>query len=123
MIVVLSPGVAFSPERRVPSGRFNPVNAGVEDLPDRLRLMHTSLLPALPPAGGDSVEWVLLTSVPVVTVADARERVAWYRDRWLVEGDHTCLKTGCRLETSQLREKDVLRRRLGRRATRAQARR
>jgi hypothetical protein len=62
------------------------------------------------------LEWVLLSSVPVATASEAWERVAWYRDRWLVEEYHTCLKTGCRLETSQLRDKAALWRLLGVRA-------
>lgn len=39
-----------------------------------------------------------MTSVPTLTVTAAWERVAWYRCRWVVEDDHQCLKTGCRLE-------------------------
>jgi hypothetical protein len=72
--------------------------------------------PAPPAEIGTPVEWVLLTSVPVPDAAAAWDRVAWYRDRWLVEEYHACLKTGCRLEASQLRDKDALWRLLGLRA-------
>jgi hypothetical protein len=72
--------------------------------------------PDPPPEIGEPLEWVLLTSVAVATTAEAWERVAWYRDRWLVEEYHACLKTGCRLEASQLRDKDALWRLLGLRA-------
>jgi hypothetical protein len=58
-----------------------------------------------PPDGADPVEWLLLTTVPVVTVADAWERVDWYTCRWLIEELHKGLKTGCRIEQTQLRER------------------
>jgi hypothetical protein len=69
-----------------------------------------------PPDDTDPVEWVLLTSVPTDTVEAAWERVDWYGCRWLVEEYHRCLKTGCRLEASQLRDLDALWRLLGLRA-------
>jgi hypothetical protein len=69
-----------------------------------------------PPVGSDPVEWVLLTSVPVADVDAAWERVDWYGGRWLVEEYHRCLKTGCRLEASQLRDLAALWRLLGLRA-------
>jgi transposase-like protein/transposase Tn5 family protein/DDE family transposase len=55
-----------------------------------------------PPAGVEPLEWVLLTSVPTETLADAWARVDWYTCRWLVEEYHTCLKTGCALERRHL---------------------
>ena len=55
-----------------------------------------------PPAGVEPVEWLLLTSVPVLTLDDALERIAWYTCRWIIEEYHSCLKTGCAIEKSQL---------------------
>jgi hypothetical protein len=72
--------------------------------------------PAPPPGGEEPLEWVLLTSVPTATVEDAWARADWYAQRWLVEEYHRALKTGCRLEASQLRDKDALWRLLGLRA-------
>jgi hypothetical protein len=64
---------------------------------------------AAPPMGLDEpLEWLLLTSVPTTTVADAWERVAWYRCRWLVEDFHQCLKTGCQIEQRRLTEANSL---------------
>jgi hypothetical protein len=48
------------------------------------------------------IEWLLLTTVAVHTVEDARERVAWYACRWGIEGWHKILKSGCRIEARQL---------------------
>jgi Transposase DNA-binding/Transposase Tn5 dimerisation domain len=55
-----------------------------------------------PPAGVDAVEWLLLSSLPVHTIADALRLVHWYECRWLIEDFHMCLKTGCGIERSQL---------------------
>jgi len=55
-----------------------------------------------PPPGSVPLEWLLLTSVPVLTLQDALERIDWYCCRWIVEEYHSCLKTGCAIEKSQL---------------------
>lgn len=65
------------------------------------------------PEGVEPLEWVLLTSVPVQSVAQAWERVAWYRRRWSVEDYHQALKTGCRMEARQVQSYEGLRRLLG----------
>jgi hypothetical protein len=62
-----------------------------------------------PPDGvAEPIEWILLTSVPSQTLAQAWERVAWYRCRWLVEDFHQCLKTGCQIEKRRLEEASSL---------------
>lgn len=66
-----------------------------------------------PPPGAPPLEWLLLTSVPVEQLADALERLDWYTCRWKVEEYHKCLKTGCRMELSQLRTGPRLKRLLG----------
>ena len=66
-----------------------------------------------PPEGVEGLEWVLLTSVPTVTVEQAWERVDWYRARWLVEDYHQGLKTGCSIELRQVQSYEGLRRLLG----------
>lgn len=48
------------------------------------------------------LEWILLSSLPVTTVSEAHRAVSWYSCRWLCEDYHQCLKTGCRIEQSQL---------------------
>ncbi|MGH7702258.1 MAG: IS4 family transposase [Gemmatimonadales bacterium] len=69
--------------------------------------------PAPPPGEPEPLEWVLLTSVPTEVIGAAWERIDWYRCRWLVEDFHQCLKTGCRLEATQLRDEAALERVLG----------
>lgn len=65
------------------------------------------------PEGEEKLEWLLLTSVPTTTLEQAWERVDWYQQRWLVEDDHQCLKSGCRIEQRQLQTVDGLMRLLG----------
>lgn len=54
------------------------------------------------PAGVEPIEWLLLTTCPVRTAAEAEERVAWYACRWGIEVWHKVLKSGCRIEARQL---------------------
>jgi hypothetical protein len=69
---------------------------------------------AEPPAAvQEPLEWILLTSVPTLTVAEAWERIEWYKARWVIEDYHQCLKTGCAIEERQLREFEDLERLLG----------
>ena len=55
-----------------------------------------------PPKDVEPIDWLLLTSEAVKTVAEGWERVEWYRCRWLIEEFHKAEKSGCRLEASQL---------------------
>ncbi len=66
-----------------------------------------------PPRGEKAVRWVLLTSLPVESVAHARTYVTWYSYRWLVERFHYVLKSGCRIEEKRLSEHARLERFLG----------
>lgn len=66
-----------------------------------------------PPPHIEPIEWMLLTSVQVKTLADALECIQWYTYRWIVEEYHSCLKTGCAMEKSQLQHGDRLQRLLG----------
>jgi hypothetical protein len=69
---------------------------------------------AEPPEDVDEpLEWILLSSVPTLTVDCAWERAEWYSCRWLVEDYHQCLKTGCSLEMRHLQTYDGLVRLLG----------
>ena len=54
-----------------------------------------------PPGVAEPVEWVLITNLPVTTVAEAWEKVDWYCVRWVVEEYHKAQKTGCAIEDPQ----------------------
>lgn len=66
-----------------------------------------------PPPDVAPLEWILLTSLPTSTLAEAHERLSWYACRPIVEDYHQCLKTGCRVERSQLDDGADLERLLG----------
>jgi hypothetical protein len=63
-----------------------------------------------PPLGEKPIHWLLLTSVPVETIAEAQQITDWYTYRWLIERFHFALKSGCKLEERQLREQKRLER-------------
>lgn len=63
-----------------------------------------------PPDGEAPVHWLLLTSLPVETVEQAQPIVTYYTYRWLIERFHYTLKSGCKLEDSQLRQEKRLER-------------
>jgi hypothetical protein len=56
------------------------------------------------PAGVTPIRWVLFTSLAVKTFQDAWTVIEYYESRWLVEEYHKALKTGCRVESRQLKE-------------------
>ena len=61
-----------------------------------------------PPRGAPALHWVLLTSEPARSFADAWRIIGWYERRPLIEEYHKCLKTGCRVEARQSRHGDRL---------------
>ena len=58
------------------------------------------------PTGVEPIEWMLLTTCKVATVADAVEKVDWYKLRWGIEVYHRTLKSGCKIEERQLGQAD-----------------
>jgi hypothetical protein len=57
-----------------------------------------------PPASGQEIRWVLLTSLACSTYAQAHQVIQLYTCRWLIEEYHKALKTGAGMENSQLQE-------------------
>ncbi len=64
------------------------------------------------PPGTSPIVWLLLTTLPLTTYAEAVQYVRWYTLRWLVERYHYVLKSGCRIEQLQLETADRLERAL-----------
>lgn len=63
-----------------------------------------------PPSDEKGIEWLLMTTVPVESFADACERMQWYSCRWVIEMYHKVLKSGCRVEERQFEDFENLRR-------------
>lgn len=60
------------------------------------------------PEGIDPLRWMLLTTYPVTSFAEATERLDWYTKRWGIEIYHRTLKSGCRIEQRQLGNADSI---------------
>jgi len=84
----------------VPPSCNDPRNHGAKPL----NLWAVYALEEHPPAGIDAVEWMLVTSLEALTLAQALVILGYYTCRWVIEEWHRCLKEGCRLEASQLDE-------------------
>ena len=56
------------------------------------------------PQGFEPLCWQLLTTVSVASFDRAVELLRWYAQRFQIEVFHRTLKSGCRMETRQLRE-------------------
>lgn len=54
------------------------------------------------PDDGTAISWLLLTSLPVATLAEALLAIDYYAARWTVEVFFRVLKTGCTVEEIQL---------------------
>lgn len=68
--------------------------------PHTLQIVETREV--VPPAGSKPMVWVLLTSLPIGTLAQIKRIVGCYTQRWLVEEFHKALKSGTQVEASQL---------------------
>lgn len=60
------------------------------------------------PEGEEPIEWFLLTTIPVGSLAEAVQKIEWYRERWKIERFHYTLKSGCGIEDLQLETKERL---------------
>jgi len=72
-----------------------------ESLPD-IDMHAVYVLENDPPAGEDPVEWMLLSSLPVLSFDDACEKIRWYCLRWRIEMYFKVLKSGFRVEACRL---------------------
>ncbi len=55
-----------------------------------------------PPPGVEPIEWLLLTDLPIGTVEDVLRVIDYYTCRWQIEIYFRVLKSGCKVEESQL---------------------
>ncbi|MEM1309466.1 MAG: transposase [Cyanobacteria bacterium P01_H01_bin.153] len=65
-----------------------------------------------PPDREKAISWLLLTTLPIASFADASQCLIRYSRRWLIERYNYTLKSGCRLEDLQLESADRLERAL-----------
>lgn len=60
------------------------------------------------PKDRETIEWKLVTTLPIRNRADAIEKLEWYALRWTIETFHKVMKSGCRAEDSKLRTAERL---------------
>jgi transposase-like protein/DDE family transposase len=56
----------------------------------------------------EKLEWILISTIPVLNNSSAIEKADWYAHRWIIEEYHKCLKTGCSIEKRRLRTAEGL---------------
>jgi hypothetical protein len=61
-----------------------------------------------PPAGEDPIQWILLSDLSARTLKKALQILKLYTQRWQIEVFHRILKSGCRVEKTQLKESQRL---------------
>jgi hypothetical protein len=61
-----------------------------------------------PPEGEAPIEWLLLTSLPIGTFAEACQVASYYACRWEIEVFFRVLKSGCKIEELQFEREDRL---------------
>lgn len=71
-----------------------------EVAPRTLQVVEVRELDA--PGSSNPLVWVLLTSLPIGTLAHIKRIIGCYTQRWLVEEFHKALKSGTQMEASQL---------------------
>jgi len=86
-----------------------PKARAAEDLPNVPVWAVWATETAAPP-DAEPLDWLLLTTVPLHTTADALTCLEWYACRWGIEVHHKVLKSGCAIERRQLQDVDHLQR-------------
>jgi hypothetical protein len=108
---------------RLPAGGTRPAElhigvGGLTLLPVRAEREYRACLPIecrvvrvwepQPPPETEPLEWILLTSLPCDTPAEAVFVAEGYAARWMIEEFHKCEKTGCQVEARRLTHTDRL---------------
>jgi len=75
---------------------------------DTLAVNIVSVREVEPPADVEPVEWLLITTEPIVSENDVLKVVDCYRGRWRIEEFFKALKTGCAFEKRQLESRHTL---------------
>ena len=88
--------------------RFAPVTfICPKDRPQGDKLSSVSLFAIFvteinPPQDGSGISWMLLTNIPTLNLADAKNCIQRYKQRWQIEIFHRILKSGCKIEEARL---------------------
>lgn len=83
--------VTVAPPEKLKKRKFNPV-----------KLFAIAAVEIDPPQDVEPLQWLLLSTKPVTSFAEAHQKVTWYVKRWNIEVFHKTLKSGCEIENRQL---------------------
>ena len=81
---------------RAPKGMKAPDGQNMPDI-----TVHAVLAKEVNSEVKEPLEWMLLTTLPVVSIESAIEKLVWYTKRWGIEVFHRTIKSGCRIEDRQ----------------------
>jgi hypothetical protein len=86
-----------------------PARPGAKGLSEGVKVSFVEVVELRPPKGAEPIHWLLLTTHPVATAADAWRIVSWYKQRWIIEQLFRSLKSqGLRIEDSQIESAEGL---------------
>lgn len=77
-------------------------STAAKTLPASLLLNFVHVYEKHPPEGEAPIDWKLVTSEPIGTERDVDEVIDGYRTRWVIEEYNKAIKSGCRIERTQL---------------------
>ncbi len=92
--------VTFRGAKAQSNGSWSPDNW--DEQPRTITMNLVEVEETDPPADEPPVRWLLLTTLPVDTAAQALQVIEFYRRRWVIEEFFKALKTGCSLEKRQM---------------------
>lgn len=101
------PARTVTQQVRVATVTLNPAHPDHATLPE-ITVTAVFAREQHPPRDQPPVEWMLLTTRTVTTLAQASVIIGWYRCRWEIEIFFRTLKTGCRVERLQLTDAERL---------------
>ncbi|MBM4346493.1 MAG: transposase, partial [Deltaproteobacteria bacterium] len=87
------------PNHKESKESYNPLG---QLLPDNLSISVVEVRELNPPAGEPAVHWILVTTLPVNSVAAQLDVIRCYRRRWIIEEFFRALKQGCKFERRQI---------------------
>jgi len=111
MVVEVGRGAKRTPRKARCEVRFReltlrpPAGVAPGGLAAPVRIWVVAIRERHPPRGEAPLCWILIATWPVTSLEEAVRCVRLYSRRWLVERYHFVLKSGCRLEAKQLRER------------------
>jgi len=87
---------------------FQRPQAAPAELPESLELRVVRVHEPHPPPDGTPVEWLLVTTEPIESAAEAIRIVDLYRKRWTIEDLFKALKSGCSVQKREFENASAL---------------